>query len=126
MKSFLSTTLAALAAQQVASHATFQDFWINGVDYGAQCIRLPLSNSPVTDVTSNDIRCNAGTSPVSYKCVVAAGSKVTIEIHQVGYPNCIKEYNATESQISNPGTAHARPRPLVVLTTDPFRRTSVR
>lgn len=82
MKSTLFTTLAALAVQEVAAHATFQDFWINGVDYGAQCIRLPLSNSPVTNVTSNDIRCNAGTSPVAYKCAVTAGDTVTIEIHQ--------------------------------------------
>lgn len=85
MKSTLLTALAALAAH-VAAHATFQDFWIKGVDYGAQCIRLPLSNSPVTNVTSNDIRCNAGTSPVAYKCGVAAGDTVTIEIHQVRMP----------------------------------------
>jgi cellulase len=36
----------------------------------------------VTDVTSNDIRCNAGTSPVSYKCAVKGGDTVSIEIHQ--------------------------------------------
>jgi lytic cellulose monooxygenase (C1-hydroxylating) len=82
MKSALLAILTALAAQEAAGHATFQDLWINGVDYGAQCIRLPLSNSPVTNVTSNDIRCNAGTSPVAYKCLVAAGDTVTIEIHQ--------------------------------------------
>jgi cellulase len=85
MKSTLLIVLAAIAAQEVAAHATFQDLWINGVDYGAQCIRLPLSNSPVTNVTSNDIRCNAGTSPVAYKCVVAAGSTVSVEIHQVSF-----------------------------------------
>lgn len=85
MKSTIFTALAILAAQEVESHATFQDLWINGVDYGAQCLRLPLSNSPVTDVTSNDIRCNAGTSAVAYKCVIAAGSTVDIEIHQVSF-----------------------------------------
>ena len=36
----------------VAAHATFQELWINGVDQGNSCVRLPLSNSPVTSVTS--------------------------------------------------------------------------
>ncbi|OIW35682.1 hypothetical protein CONLIGDRAFT_609141 [Coniochaeta ligniaria NRRL 30616] len=91
-----STSLAALAALWVGNvnaHATFQDLWVNGVDmitcstnisllYGAQCARLPLSNNPVTSVASNDVRCNAGTSPVGKKCAVAAGSTVTVEMHQ--------------------------------------------
>ncbi|KAI2602190.1 lytic polysaccharide monooxygenase [Hypoxylon sp. NC1633] len=82
MKSAFLAVLAALGATQVASHATFQNLWIKGVDMGASCARLPLSNSPVTDVTSKDIACNAGTKPVSGKCSVAAGSTVTVEIHQ--------------------------------------------
>ena len=83
MRSIFYAALAALAVNKVVGHATFQDLWINGADFGAQCVRLPLSNSPVTDVTSNDIRCNAGTVPVAKKCVIAAGTTVTIEIHQV-------------------------------------------
>ncbi|KAI0123186.1 glycoside hydrolase family 61 protein [Xylariales sp. AK1849] len=82
MKSITFAFLAALLGQEAAGHATFQDLWINGVDYVGQCVRQPPSNSPVTDVTSTDIRCNAGTSAVSYKCKVAAGDTVTIEIHQ--------------------------------------------
>ncbi|ORY71495.1 glycoside hydrolase family 61 protein [Pseudomassariella vexata] len=82
MRSTTFALLGALATRKAAAHATFQDLWINGVDYGAQCVRLPASNSPVTDVTSNDIRCNAGSSPVAAKCIVAAGDTVTIEIHQ--------------------------------------------
>ncbi|KAF2967696.1 hypothetical protein GQX73_g5873 [Xylaria multiplex] len=82
MKSTLYTTAVAVAfsVTKVAAHATFQDLWING--YGASCARLPLSNSPVQDVTSKDIACNAGTSPVSGKCSVAAGTTVTVEMHQ--------------------------------------------
>ncbi|KAL7625881.1 hypothetical protein AAE478_005105 [Parahypoxylon ruwenzoriense] len=80
MKSTFLAAVAALGAAQVAGHATFQDLWING--HGASCARLPISNSPVTDVSSNDIVCNAGTKPVSGKCSVAAGSTVTVEIHQ--------------------------------------------
>lgn len=51
--------------------------------YGSQCARLPLSNSPVTSVSSDSIRCNVGTSPAGKKCTVAAGSTVTVEMHQV-------------------------------------------
>ncbi|KAL2181186.1 glycoside hydrolase family 61 protein [Thermothelomyces heterothallicus CBS 202.75] len=81
MKSFALTTLAALAGN-AAAHATFQALWVDGVDYGAQCARLPASNSPVTDVTSNAIRCNANPSPARGKCPVKAGSTVTVEMHQ--------------------------------------------
>lgn len=82
MKSVSVAVVAAMLAGNAAAHATFQDLWVNGVDMGAQCARLPLSNSPVTSVSSNDIRCNAGTSAVSGKCSVAAGSTVTVEMHQ--------------------------------------------
>jgi hypothetical protein len=83
MKSISVAAVAALLAGKVASHAIFQDLWVAGVDMGSQCARLPSSNSPVTSVSSNDIRCNAGTSGVAKKCAVAAGSTVTVEMHQV-------------------------------------------
>ncbi|KAL1872011.1 hypothetical protein VTK73DRAFT_1755 [Phialemonium thermophilum] len=88
MRSISLAFLVGLAAHEAAAHATFQDLWIDGVDmikgrlHGAQCVRLPLSNSPVTDVTSNDIRCNINSGPVGKKCVVKAGSTVTVEMHQ--------------------------------------------
>ncbi|KAI6084118.1 lytic polysaccharide monooxygenase [Hypoxylon rubiginosum] len=76
MKStFLATALVAFGVDRVVSHATFQDFWINGVDMIST--PLPTSNSPITDVTSKDIACNAGTKGVAGKCSVAAGSTVT-------------------------------------------------
>lgn len=78
MKCTVSAALAAvLAVQNVAAHATFQELWVDGTDYDTQCARIPLSNSPVTDVTSADIACNAGTSAVTSKCPVTAGSTVT-------------------------------------------------
>lgn len=71
-----TTFLAGVAAlvTQVAGHATFQDLWVNGVDkirlpgtvgeyirltaqHVGTCARLPASNSPVTDVKSNNLRC---------------------------------------------------------------------
>ena len=54
MKATLYSLAAAIAATQVSAHATFQQLWINGVDYGSQCTRLPQSNTPVTNVMSND------------------------------------------------------------------------
>ncbi|TDZ18310.1 putative endo-beta-1,4-glucanase D [Colletotrichum orbiculare MAFF 240422] len=75
-------SLLAVAAQQAASHATFQALWVDGVDFGGQCARLPLSNSPVTNVASNDVRCNANSGPVARKCAVKAGSSVVVEMHQ--------------------------------------------
>ncbi|CAI6099709.1 unnamed protein product [Clonostachys chloroleuca] len=70
MKLTFTAAFAALLMQPVHGHATFQQLWVNG------------SNSPIGSVTSNDIRCNAGTRPVSGKCSVAAGQTVTLEMHQ--------------------------------------------
>jgi lytic cellulose monooxygenase (C1-hydroxylating) len=83
MKSTFFALVAAFAAQKAAAHATFQDLWINGVDQGSTCVRLPPSNNPVTSVSSTDIRCNVGgTQGVSGKCAVKAGDTVTVEMHQ--------------------------------------------
>ncbi|OQO14673.1 hypothetical protein B0A48_00054 [Cryoendolithus antarcticus] len=84
MKTTFFTLAAALAVREVAAHATFQDLWVNGVDQGQQCVRLPQSNSPLQDVTSNNIRCNANIGAVSGRCAVAAGDTVSIEMHQQG------------------------------------------
>lgn len=81
MKSFFLAS--ALAIQHAAGHAIFQQLWVDGVDKGSTCVRMPAGNSPVTSVNSNDIRCNAGTRGVAGKCSVAAGGTVTVEMHQV-------------------------------------------
>ncbi|KAK1478526.1 calcium-translocating P-type ATPase [Colletotrichum cuscutae] len=53
------------------------------LSYGLECARLPQSNSPVTNVAGNEVRCNVGgTSGVNAKCPVKAGGTVTIEMHQ--------------------------------------------
>lgn len=85
MKSITLALAAALAVQDVTAHATFQDLWINGVDQGQMCVRLPPSNSPITDVASNDIRCNVnGAKGVTCRCAVKVGDTVTVEMHQQG------------------------------------------
>lgn len=85
MKSIFQVAIVALlAATDVSAHAIFQDLWVDGVDMGSQCVRMPKSNSPVTNVGSADIRCNVGgTAGVSGKCAVSAGSTVSVEMHQV-------------------------------------------
>lgn len=67
-------SLAALVASATA-HSTFQQLWVDGVDKEGTCIRMPPSNSPVTDVTSADIACNVGGSTgVAGLCSVAGTS----------------------------------------------------
>ncbi|KAK7704066.1 hypothetical protein SLS57_010655 [Botryosphaeria dothidea] len=79
MKGFLAILATASV---VSAHATFQELWVGTEDKEGTCARLPQSNSPVTDVTSNDIRCNASPSAASTTCSVAAGDSLTVEMHQ--------------------------------------------
>ena len=51
--------LASLAAY-ASAHATWQEFWIGDEDAGNSCVRLPPSNSPVTDVSSAVCDCCHG------------------------------------------------------------------
>ncbi|KAI0659802.1 glycoside hydrolase family 61 protein [Cubamyces menziesii] len=74
--------LAASLAASVAAHATFQELWINGVDQGSSCVRLPQSNSPVTSVSTTDIACNANPHPSDGICQIMPGDEVTVEMHQ--------------------------------------------
>jgi hypothetical protein len=120
-----STTIAALAAlwvQNASAHATFQQLWVDGVDYGSQCARLPVSNSPVTNVASNDVRCNViGTRPGG-KCPVKAGSTVTVEMHQVRTDNLLSPAFVAEltgQTFSNPVTGPAPAKPSAAPTTGP-------
>jgi len=79
---FVSLAFIASVIASAAAHATFQELWINGVDAGSSCVRLPASNSPVTSVTTNDIACNAGASASSGVCPVNPGDSLTVEMHQ--------------------------------------------
>ncbi|KAI0033486.1 glycoside hydrolase family 61 protein H [Vararia minispora EC-137] len=78
---FTAAVFASLTAL-AAAHATFQEMWVNGVDQGNFCARLPLSNSPVTSVTSNDLACNVNATPSNGICQVMPGDQVTVEMHQ--------------------------------------------
>ncbi|KAI1262286.1 glycoside hydrolase family 61 protein [Xylariaceae sp. FL1019] len=93
MKSTAYALLSAAFAANVAAHSTFQQLWVDGVDQGSTCIRMPPSNNPVTSVGSTDIRCNVGGAKgVAGKCAVQAGSTVTVEMHaQPGDRSCTQE-----------------------------------
>ena len=87
----LATTFSLLALANTAfAHYRWTKLVANGVttaDY--QYVRLNTNyNSPVTDVTSNDIRCNTGTQPNAAKTstyTVAAGSTIGLGLDQAIY-----------------------------------------
>jgi len=80
MKFFLAI-LAAVST--VSAHATWQELWVGSTDEAGTCVRTVPSNSPVTSVSTNDIRCNVGgTKGVTGVCTVAAGTSLTVEMHQ--------------------------------------------
>ncbi|KAH7389166.1 glycoside hydrolase family 61 protein [Cadophora sp. MPI-SDFR-AT-0126] len=91
MKTFSSSLLFLASASSVLGHATWQQLWVDGVDQAKTCVREPLSNSPVSDVTSKDIVCNAGTAGVAGICAVTAGGEVTVEMHQHNTRDCSEE-----------------------------------
>ena len=121
MKSTTYALSAALAATSVAGHALFQQLWVAGVDMGTQCIRLPQSNTPVTNVAGNDVRCNVGgLKGVAGKCAVQAGQTVTIEMHQVRLDDRLRthmRHYLLTLPTSNPATGPARTKLLAALTT---------
>jgi len=76
-------TAAALSAiiALANAHATWQQLWKNGEDLESTCARLPSTNSPIEDYTSDALQCNKATA-ASGKCDFEAGDTVTIEMHQ--------------------------------------------
>ncbi|KAG8769636.1 hypothetical protein FRC15_004470, partial [Serendipita sp. 397] len=92
MKLFAAAVVIASYIANVTAHATFQQMWVNGVDQGSYCVRLPVNNNPVTSVTSNDIACNAGAAASANLCSVKPGDKITVEMHQQpGSRTCTQE-----------------------------------
>jgi cellulase len=85
--SFLST---------VAAHQNFHQFWVNDVSPGYQvAIRMPPSNSPVTNVTSDDIACNVnGQNVPSGVSTYAAveGDKIKVQWDSSTHPGPIQHY----------------------------------
>ncbi|TCD61619.1 hypothetical protein EIP91_008163 [Steccherinum ochraceum] len=84
MKAFASLAALASLAGFVSARTVFSEFAVNGVDQGhAVAVRVPSSNAPVTDVTSDNLICNTGfIQPVSKTvATVPAGSTITAMFH---------------------------------------------
>ncbi|KAK0455494.1 glycoside hydrolase family 61 protein [Desarmillaria tabescens] len=82
--STVSLILASAAFFGVANaHSRVWSDWVDGVDQGAGAgvyIRQPPSNSPVKDLTSDDVFCNVdGTTAASSTIFIAAGDTLTSE-----------------------------------------------
>ncbi|KAK6495285.1 hypothetical protein TWF481_003312 [Arthrobotrys musiformis] len=76
---YILPSLALLA--QALAHQNLHQFWVNGVSPGYEVgIRMPPSNSPVTDVTSNDITCNVNGSDGTNVAVINAAAGDTIDV----------------------------------------------
>ncbi|KAF8158211.1 glycoside hydrolase family 61 protein G [Crassisporium funariophilum] len=74
-----------LLAGSASAKTVFSALSVNGVDQGHGVgIRVPTSNTAVTDVTSPNMVCNTNfISPVSQTVIpVAAGSQVTAQFHK--------------------------------------------
>ncbi|KAJ4292422.1 hypothetical protein N0V90_009084 [Kalmusia sp. IMI 367209] len=90
---FSKTLFASSLVAAVSAHQNFHQFWVNGETPGYQVgIRMPPSNSPVTDVTSNDIACNVDGSkvPSGVETVAAnEGDTIKVQWDQSGHPGPI-------------------------------------
>jgi len=99
----LSTLLLAIPA---LAHVRMTSISVNGGSPVTDSVRLPPSNSPVTDVTSNDIICNVdGSTPVSGITQVPAGASIAAQWDSGAHPGpnivyMAKVNNATTSTIT--------------------------
>ncbi|XP_006464123.1 hypothetical protein AGABI2DRAFT_194696 [Agaricus bisporus var. bisporus H97] len=79
-------SLAALAflSQSVSAHYIWNNL-IYGSGSTRAAIRMPVSNSPVENVSSLDIRCNANPGQASETVSVAAGSTIGFDLDNTIY-----------------------------------------
>ncbi|OTA89379.1 glycoside hydrolase family 61 protein [Hypoxylon sp. CO27-5] len=84
MKNFANVAVAAaLAAKGVSAHYIFQQLSVDATKYAPfEYIRQNTNyNSPVTDLTSNDLRCNVGAQGAGTETVaVKAGESFTFTL----------------------------------------------
>jgi len=67
---------------------TATDIWstlIAGGTSTTAAVRQPINNSPVTSVTTNDVRCNASPGAASQTVSVAAGSSIGFKLDNTLY-----------------------------------------
>ncbi|KAJ3491708.1 hypothetical protein NLI96_g526 [Meripilus lineatus] len=84
MKTFSALASLAVLVGYVSARTVFSQIAVNSVDQGqGVAIRVPSSNSPITDVTSNNLICNTNfLQPVSdVVATVPAGAAITAQFH---------------------------------------------
>ncbi|KAF9731075.1 hypothetical protein PMIN06_012761 [Paraphaeosphaeria minitans] len=88
---FSKSILASSFIAAVSAHQNFHQFWVNDETPGYQVgIRMPPSNSPVTDVTSEDITCNVnGQTGVADTVAASGGNTIKVQWDQSGHPGPI-------------------------------------
>ena len=91
-KAIIATALLGAAS----AHQNFHQFWVNDETPGYQVgIRMPPSNSPVTDVKSDDMACNVDGSkvPSGVETVAAAeGDSIKVQWDNSGHPGPITHF----------------------------------
>jgi cellulase len=93
---FSKAIIATALISAVSAHQNWHQLWINdetpGFDVG---IRMPASNSPVRDITSDDMACNEGGSkvPSGVETVPAKeGDTIKVQWDQSGHPGPITHF----------------------------------
>ncbi|KAF9017016.1 glycoside hydrolase family 61 protein [Hymenopellis radicata] len=76
MKLIGTSAVLALLAHSVSAHYIWTTLVTGDGTKSTAAVRTPVSNSPVTDVTSPGITCNVNPSPATATVSVAAGSMV--------------------------------------------------
>jgi cellulase len=93
---FSKAIIAGALLGAASAHQNFHQFWVNDQTPGYQVgIRMPPSNSPVTDVKSDDMACNVGGSkvPSGVKTVAAAeGDSIKVQWDNSGHPGPITHF----------------------------------
>ncbi|GLB44351.1 putative glycoside hydrolase family 61 protein [Lyophyllum shimeji] len=74
----------AVLAQSASAHYIWHVL-VAGSTTSSTAVRQPLNNSPVTSVTSNDIRCNVSPTPATETVTVAAGSTIGFQLDNTIY-----------------------------------------
>ncbi|KAF8060179.1 glycoside hydrolase [Lyophyllum atratum] len=81
--------LASIVGLAVLAHSASAHYiWYNliaGSTTSTAAVRKPVSNSPVTSVTSNDVRCNVNPTPATATVTVAAGSTIGFQLDNTIY-----------------------------------------
>ncbi|KAF1350487.1 hypothetical protein EJ07DRAFT_138760 [Lizonia empirigonia] len=93
---FSKAIIATVLISAVTAHQNFHQFWVNDETPGYQVgIRMPPSNSPVTDLKSDDMACNVDGSkvPSGVKTVEAAeGDSIKVQWDSSGHPGPITHF----------------------------------